>query len=107
MVRWRLTLTFQSRRALSLLKKKRTKYATPSRSSALCSPKSFTRTPEQSEFINERLEYLSKAVDRLNRFYWNGVAISVVMSIAVNLSVDTERGRVLFNTFKAAFRATT
>ncbi|MEK6280066.1 MAG: hypothetical protein AABN95_06900 [Acidobacteriota bacterium] len=67
----------------------------------------FEPTPEQSEFIKERLDYLCRAVERLNRFDWNGVAVSVVMSIAVNLSVDTERGRVLFNMFKAAFQATT
>ena len=67
----------------------------------------FKPTPEQSEFINERLDYLSRAADRLNRFDWSGLAISVVVSIAVNLSVDTERGRVLFAMFKAAFQAAT
>jgi hypothetical protein len=67
----------------------------------------FKPTPEQSQFINERLDYLSRAADRLNRFDWNGLAISIVVSIAVNLSVDTERGRVLFSLFKAAFQATT
>lgn len=67
----------------------------------------FKPTPEQSEFISERLEYLSRAADRLNRFDWNGLAISVVVSIAVNLSVDTERGRLLYTLFKAAFQTTT
>jgi len=46
-------------------------------------------------------------VDRLNRFDWSGLAISIVVSIAVNMSVDTEDGRVLFTLFKAAFQATT
>ena len=67
----------------------------------------FKPTPEQKEFIKERLDYLSRAAERLNRFDWNGLAISVVVSIAVNLSVDTERGRVLFTLFKTAFEATT
>lgn len=67
----------------------------------------FKPTPEQEEFINERLDYLAQAADRLNRFDWNGLAIAVVVSIAVNLSVDTERGRVLYTLFKAAFQATT
>jgi hypothetical protein len=66
----------------------------------------FNPTPEQSVFINERLDYLSRATDRLNRFDWQGLAISVVVSIAVNLSADTERGRVLFNLFKQAFQST-
>jgi hypothetical protein len=67
----------------------------------------FNPTQEQLQFINERLDYLAKAVDRLNRFDWTGLAISIVVSIAVNLSVDTEGGRVLFTLFKAAFQATT
>jgi hypothetical protein len=67
----------------------------------------FDPSPEQSKFIDERLEYLSKATERLNRFDWNGLAISIVVNIAVNLSVDTERGRVLFTLFKSAFQATT
>ncbi len=66
----------------------------------------FKPTPEQSVFIDERLNYLSRAVDRLNRFDWQGLAIQVVVSIAVNLSVDTERGRILFNLFKQAFQST-
>jgi hypothetical protein len=65
----------------------------------------FQPTPEQSEFIDQRLDYLSRAVDRLSRFDWNGLAISVVVSIAVNLSVDTERGRLLFNLFRQSFES--
>lgn len=67
----------------------------------------FNPTQEQLRFVDERLDYLAKAVDRLNRFDWTGLAISIVVSIAVNLSVDTEGGRVLFTLFKAAFQATT
>jgi hypothetical protein len=67
----------------------------------------FNPTHEQEQFITERLDYLARAADRLNRFDWNGLAISIVVSIAVNLSVDTERGRVLFTLFKTAFQATT
>lgn len=67
----------------------------------------FNPTREQQQFIAERLDYLARAADRLNRFDWNGLAISIVVSIAVNLSVDTERGRVLFTLFKTAFQATT
>ncbi|MFL6283564.1 MAG: hypothetical protein ACJ74Q_10535 [Pyrinomonadaceae bacterium] len=66
----------------------------------------FDPTPEQAAFIDERLDYLARATDRLNRFDWQGLAMSVVVSIAVNLSVDTERGRVLFNLFKQAFQST-
>jgi len=58
---------------------------------------------EQIKFINDRLSYLDKAVDRLNRFDWKGLAISIVVSIAINLTVDTEGGRMLFKLFQQAF----
>jgi hypothetical protein len=54
------------------------------------------------EFINERLEYLSQAVDRLNKFDWKAQALSTLISIAVNLSVDTEGGKKLFQLFSQA-----
>jgi hypothetical protein len=63
----------------------------------------FHPTAQQSDFINERLDYLSRAVDRLNRFDWRGVAVSMVGNVAVNLSVDHEGGRILFALFKQAF----
>ena len=66
----------------------------------------FKPTVEQAEFINGQLDYLTEAVDRLNRFDWRALAISVVISIAVNLSVDTEKGRLLFSLFEQAFRST-
>lgn len=65
----------------------------------------FSPTVEQQEYINRELDYLSNAVDRLNRFDWRGLAISTLMGIAINLSVDTERGRLLFKLFQQAFHA--
>lgn len=67
----------------------------------------FTPSAQQAEYINDRLDYLTKAVDRLNRFDWNAVAINIVTSITVNLSVDTEKGRLLYALLKTAFHATT
>jgi len=65
----------------------------------------FNPNNEQTEFINEQLDYLSNALERLNRFDWRGVAISTLLSIAVNLSVDTEKGRLLFGLFQQAFES--
>lgn len=67
----------------------------------------FKPTSKQEEFINERLDHLSEAVDNLNRFDWRGVALSTLISIAVNLTVDTERGRFLYTLFQQAFREAT
>lgn len=63
----------------------------------------FTPTKEQQEHIDSRLEYLVNAVDRLNRRDWQDVAISTLISIAINLTVDTEKGRILFALFQQAF----
>ena len=60
---------------------------------------------EQQEFIEERLDYLSKAVDRLNRFDWRALAVSVVIGIGINLSVDTSTGAVLLRLLEQAFRS--
>jgi hypothetical protein len=66
---------------------------------------SFNPNREQTEFINEQLDYLTNALERLNRFDWRGLAISTLLSIAVNLSVDTEGGRMLFRLFQQAFQS--
>jgi hypothetical protein len=67
----------------------------------------FNPSPEQEEFIEERLEYLSEAVDKLNRFDWKGVALSTLLSIGANLCVDKESGRILFGLFQQAFQSVT
>lgn len=67
----------------------------------------FKPNPKQTEYINKQLDYLSEAVERLNRFDWRGLAISTLMSIAINLSVDTEKGRLLFSLFQQAIHSAT
>lgn len=63
----------------------------------------FNPTKEQFSYIIERLEYLSEAVNRLNRFDWKGLAISIITGIAINLTVDVEGGKLLFKLFQQAF----
>ncbi len=53
--------------------------------------------------IKAKIEYLSSAVNRLNRFDWRGVALSTVIGIATNLSVDTNMGKQIFDLFQRAF----
>ncbi len=60
---------------------------------------------EQLELIEERLDYLSKALDRLNRFDWKGVTISTVIGIGINLGVDTNTGATLLRLLEKAFQA--
>lgn len=65
----------------------------------------FKPNEEQAKAINDRLDYLEKAIDKLNRFDWKALALSTVISIGVNLTVDTEMGKRLFQLFAQAFNA--
>lgn len=65
----------------------------------------FQPDDEQKRMIEERLNYLTEAVDRLNRYDWKGVAVSTVIGIATTLTLDTQQGQVLWGLFKTAFRA--
>lgn len=64
----------------------------------------FNPSQSQEKFINDQIDYLSKAVDRLNRFDWRALAISTVIGIGINLSVDAEKGRFLVHLFQQAFQ---
>ncbi len=63
----------------------------------------FQVTQEHLELIDKRLHYLADALDRLNRFDWKGVLISTVFGISTALSLDIERGKVLWNIAKEVF----
>ncbi|MEX2488127.1 MAG: hypothetical protein WD356_01210 [Pseudomonadales bacterium] len=65
----------------------------------------FSPSPTQLESIQDRLEYLSEGVDRLNRVDWQGIAITTVISISIALNLDTDQGKTLFGLFKRAFSA--
>ncbi len=62
-------------------------------------------TQEQLEDIGIQLDYLSNAVDRLNKFDWRGLAIQTIIGIATTLSLDTQKGQQLWKLFQQAFRA--
>lgn len=63
----------------------------------------FDLLEDQQKFISERLDYLSKAVERLNRFDWKAQAFSTFTGIAINLGIDTSTGRELFKVIKQMF----
>lgn len=57
----------------------------------------------QQEYIIERLDYLSDATNRLGKFDWANMLVSVMISIAINMNFDTESGRKFFDLIKEAF----
>lgn len=64
----------------------------------------FNATEEQTEFINQRLDYLSEATNRLGKYDWSGLMISTFISIGINMGVDTETGRIFFQLISDAFK---
>jgi hypothetical protein len=67
----------------------------------------FKLTSEQTDVVHRHFEYLEAALDRLNRFDWSGVFLNICISITVNLSFDTERGKQLLELAYAAFSGIT
>jgi len=63
----------------------------------------YSPNSDQLKAINEKLDYLTAAIDRLNRFDWFGLAINTAMSITTALSLDTTRGQQLLVLLKQAF----
>jgi len=60
-------------------------------------------TEAELKLINERLEYMNQALDRLNRFDWKNILISTMIGIVTTLTLDTARGALLYRIFKTAF----
>jgi hypothetical protein len=63
----------------------------------------FVPSPEQAKIIDDRFDYMTTALDRLNKFDWRSVVINSVISISIALSLNNEQGHVLFNLFQQVF----
>lgn len=55
----------------------------------------FQPSHEEWIFVKERLEYISGALDRLAKNDWRHVAISTLISIGIQLSIDKNTGQLL------------
>ncbi len=65
--------------------------------------KQFDPSEDEKHIIENRLTYLSESLDRLNKFDWKAVAINTVISISIALTLDPEKGKILFTFFKQVF----
>ncbi|MHA2113773.1 MAG: hypothetical protein ACW98W_20145 [Candidatus Hodarchaeales archaeon] len=63
----------------------------------------FKPDDDQMKVVDDRLNYLSEALDRLNRIDWKSVALSSLIAISTALSLDTQKGQQLFDLFKQVF----
>jgi hypothetical protein len=59
----------------------------------------YANNDNQIKLINDRLDYLIDAVDRLNKTDWKGILISTVIGMITSLTLDRERGAELMNLF--------
>ena len=57
----------------------------------------------ETKLIHQRLDYLTEAAERMNKFDWKSLVISTIIGIATTLSLDTEQGKDLFLLFKRVF----
>ena len=64
----------------------------------------FDFTSEQMMIVNEKLDYLVEVANRAPVTDWKGVAVSVIASIIIALSLDTARGGQLWELFLQVFR---
>lgn len=57
-------------------------------------------TKEHQTIVNIRLDYLIENVDRLNKFEWKSLLLTTLIGIATTLSLDAEKGHLLFEFLK-------
>ena len=63
----------------------------------------FEPNPDQLEFLEERLEYIYNATLKQGKFDWSNTFIAIIISIAINMGVDTTTGKEFFDLIKIAF----
>ena len=65
--------------------------------------KNFETNESEQKVVDARLEYLIDATERLNKYDWKSLIISTLISISIALSLDTEKGKILFELFRKVF----
>jgi ribosomal protein L17 len=60
-------------------------------------------TQKEQKLVDQRLDYLIETSKRLNKFDWKSVAVSTLMSISIALTLDSGKGKLLFDLFKEVF----
>lgn len=63
----------------------------------------FELTQEQNDNVIARLDYLTEACSRMNKFDWKSLLMNMIVSIIVALSFDTAKGAELFSLVKHVF----
>lgn len=94
-------MDFGDRRRFSIDEKRRLSFAI--RDLKYLIQDRFQTREEQQQMVDERLDYLVESMEQLNKFDWKSVVVSIIFSIIVALTLDTEKGRELFALFNSLF----
>lgn len=65
--------------------------------------KNITTSEAEQKLVDERLDYLIEASNRLNKFDWKSLVVSSIISICIALTLDTEKGKMIFELLKKVF----
>jgi len=65
--------------------------------------KNFDTIAEEQILVNERLDYLIESSNKLNKFDWKSLVISTIIGIATTLTLDVEKGKLLYELFRQVF----
>jgi|WetSurMetagenome_2_1015567.scaffolds.fasta_scaffold43449_4 hypothetical protein len=68
--------------------------------------RNFELQEEEKKTVNNRLDYLTEASNRLNKFDWKSLLINTVLNIIIALSFDSQKGKQLFELFGKVFSFT-
>jgi hypothetical protein len=67
-------------------------------------PQKFPMSSDQLVLINRKLDYLVESSNRVSKTDWKGIFITTVLGMIIALSLDTEKGRQLWELFLNAFK---
>lgn len=62
-------------------------------------PQHFQLEPEQLESVNNRIDYLSQAVDRLNKTDWKGILIAQYIALLTTMALNPDQAKNLYDLF--------
>lgn len=65
--------------------------------------KKFNTIESEQILVNERLDYLIESSKKLNKFDWKSLVISTIIGIATTLTLDVEKGKLLYELFRQVF----
>lgn len=61
--------------------------------------KEFNFNEHQMKVVEKRLQYLGESIERNTKTDWKGIAVSTIIGLILNLGIDTESGKLVWDLF--------